>query len=369
MARRTAVFESWRGRYSDSPRAISEHLSQIRPDIPQVWVVENDDVVLPDGLTRVVRNSPDYFRRLLTARWVVTNDAMPRYPAKTSRTTYAQTWHGTPLKRIGFDVARDRYAGNETYLRRLRADVARWDYLVSPSPFATRVFRQAFDYGGEILEVGYPRNDLLAGPLAARTGERVRHALGIDPGTRVVLYAPTWREDSVAADGTPTMSLTEELTALADSVGTGTVVLARLHRLIADRLTDLHEAVWDVSDYPDIQELYLAADVLVTDYSSVMFDFAVTGRPMIFLASDLERYRDVLRGFYFDFEETAPGPVLRRPEEVGDALSDLARLGAEHAERYAAFVAQFCPLEDGSATERVCATVFAGGSHRNGTGG
>ncbi len=115
---------------------------------------------------------------------------------------------------------------------------------------------------------------------------------------------------------------------------------------------------FDVTGYPDIGDLLLVTDVLITDYSSVMFDFAPTGRPMLFFTYDLEQYRDHLRGFYFDFEAAAPGPLLASSEQVVDALADIDSVTATYAAPLAAFTARFCPLDDGKASARACDLIF-----------
>jgi CDP-glycerol glycerophosphotransferase len=355
----TILFESWRGRYADSPRAISERLRETRDDLRHVWVVDRPDVRLPDGVDRVLRHSPAYFRHLVTARHLVSNDMISRHYVHGPRTTYLQTWHGTPLKRIGFDVPAARYAEAATYRRRLARDVRAWDYLVSPNPYSTAVFRRAFRYDGAVLETGYPRNDVLRRPDRAALRERVRRELGVADGVRAVLYAPTWRDDARDATGRPTLPPALDLAELERLLPAGTVLLLRMHRLVADRLPATAPGfARDVSDHPDIAELYLAADVLVTDYSSAMFDFAVTGRPMVFFAYDLEAYRDEVRGFYFDFTAEAPGPIVRHTAEVAEAIVNLAAVQADYRVAYRAFVAKFCPLEDGGATDRVLDAVF-----------
>ena len=343
------LFDSWNGAaYADNPRAISEALHALRPEVRQLWVAA-DGVAgdLPPWATPVRPGGRDYLAALGSAPWVVANTHLPNYFRKRAGTTYVQTWHGTPLKRLGFDIARPRMPD---YLSILRSDVAKWDVLLSPNPFSTPIFRSAFRYEGRVLETGYPRNDLLAGDEAGRaTRAEVREAIGVPPGALAVLYAPTWR------DGTPfTMEL--DIEALGARVAREHVVLVRTHPLV--RLDAAGGDAIDVSMHGDIRELYLAADVLVTDYSSVMFDFAVTGKPMLFFTYDLAAYRDDLRGFYFDFEREAPGPLLATTEEIADALNDLDAVVAAHAERYAAFRERFTPLDDGGAAERVVEAVF-----------
>jgi CDP-glycerol glycerophosphotransferase len=346
----TVLFESWHGAYSDNPRAIAEALHEHRPGVRQLWAARDGvDASLPDWATPVRPGGGAYLAALGRARWVVANTHMPGYFRKRRGTTYVQTWHGTPLKRVGLDIERVQIAGD--YLERLREDVAKWDVLLSPNPFSTPIFRRAFAYPGRVLETGYPRNDLLASPEAGRRERAaVRRRLGIADGTLAILYAPTWRDGAE-------FTLRLDIGALRTRVGRDHVVLVRMHPLVT--LDDAGEHALDVSAHGDIRDLYLAADVLVTDYSSAMFDFAVTGKPMLFFTYDLAEYRDVLRGFYFDFEREAPGPLLATTEEVAEALSDLDAVAAGHADRYAAFRRRFAPLDDGHAAERVVEAVFS----------
>jgi CDP-glycerol glycerophosphotransferase len=271
-------------------------------------------------------------------------------------TLYLQTWHGTPLKRIHWDVL----WAPEGRLDRLSEDVAQWDVLLSPNSWSTPRLRGAFRYEGEVLETGYPRNDVLSAPDRDEARARVRAQLGIADGVRAVLYAPTWRDDVVFAGGDAPLELELDVRRFAQRLGDGHHLLLRLHYMLTGRLASYeHPSVQDVSFHPDISELYLAADVLVTDYSSVMFDFAITGRPMLFFTYDLDRYRDETRGFYFDMAADPPGPLLRTSDEVLDALEDLPARAAAHAGAYARFRERFCHLEDGRATQRVLERLLA----------
>jgi CDP-glycerol glycerophosphotransferase len=200
----------------------------------------------------------------------------------------------------------------------------------------------------------------------------VRRTLGIGDETTAVLYAPTWRDDVVFADGQDVMradgdpiALDLDVDRFVAALGASHALLLRLHYTLTGRLAAVaHASVADVSRHSDIGELYLAADVLVTDYSSAMFDFAVTGKPIVFLAADLDRYRDSLRGFYFDLFADAPAPVTVTTDELIRALGDLEAGAAAHAERYARFRETFCPFDDGGATERLVDRLFEGGELR-----
>jgi CDP-glycerol glycerophosphotransferase len=271
--------------------------------------------------------------------------------------TFLQTWHGTPLKRIGYD---NRYvhAHPAAFERDVR-EYTRWDYVISPNTFTTGILRDAFrGFGGEILEVGYPRNDVLNHPERDAIRAQVRRTLGIEDGRTAVLYAPTWRDDAVHERNSEGFALAFDVDEFARRLGEDHVLLTRLHFLVAAQLGRQGPCVRDVSDYEDVRDLYLAADVLVTDYSSVMFDFAVTGKPILLFTYDLARYRDELRGLYLPQEDTAPGPLLTTTAEVIDALRNLDAVARAHAGAYARFVERFCGLEDGHAAERVVDMVF-----------
>jgi len=342
------LFESWHGKVADSPRAISEELERRRLPVEQVWVAA-PGTTAPPGAQTVRPDSAAYLRALGRAGVLITNNTMPGYYRPKAGVRYVQTWHGTPLKRIAFDIPSADFVDRTGYFRLLETDVARWTHLVSPNAFSTAVLRSAFRYDGEVLETGYPRNDLLARPDGAEQRERTRRALGVRPGRRVLLYAPTWR------DGAEHRSALD-LDALAAALGDGWVVLVRAHHLTASGPRGT--GVRDVSAVDDVRELLLAADLLVTDYSSVMFDFAVTRRPMVFFADDLGEYRDRLRGFYFDFEQDAPGPLVATTDELVDAVRDLDATHAAFRPAYDRFVERFCHLDDGGAAARVVDALF-----------
>ena len=370
VARRTPVsdtifFEAWKGRqYSDNTRAIHEELLRRRDPRRMVWAVEHHGVEVPDGVETVLSGSRAYYQALGRARWVVSNDSMPKHYVKREGSRYGQTWHGTPLKRIGFDIE-NLQMSNKKYLEQFAKEVAKWDALVSPNAYSTEIFRRAFAYDGPVLEIGYPRNDVFHRPedCQARTAS-VRARLGIEPGQQVILYAPTWRDNQYDKSGRYKFAMTLDLERMYRRFAGDAVLLIRGHQLVADSVdTSMFGGfARNVSHYPDISDLYLAADVLVTDYSSVMFDFVNTGRPMLFFTHDLEAYRDDLRGFYIDFEAEAPGPLLTHTTEVIDALGDLDRVVADHAGRYAAFRERFASLEDGRAAARFVDRFLTGGS-------
>jgi CDP-glycerol glycerophosphotransferase len=345
------VYNAFAGRFADSPRALYEELVRRGGDHEHVWLADPKHLdSFPEGVETAILDSPEGIAALEACDALVANTHTEVEWQKKPGAVYLQTWHGTPLKRIHWDVL----WAPEGRLERLQRDVDRWDLLVSPNAASTPLLRGAFRYQGEVLETGYPRNDVLSGPERDAIRARVRERLGIAEGTRAVLYAPTWRDDVVFAGGDEPLELDLDVERVAQELGQDHCLLLRLHYMLTGRLKAFgSDAIQDVSFYPDISELYLAADVLMTDYSSVMFDFAVTAKPQLFFTPDLETYRDTTRGFYFDFEPVAPGPLLTDTDGVIATLRDLPTVGAQYADRYATFRERFSHLEDGHATERV----------------
>lgn len=344
------VFHAFEGHYADSPRALYEELLRRGDEHESVWLADPARAQSFGEVPTVPWGSSAAREALEAADVLIANTHTDTEWTKKQGATYLQTWHGTPLKRIHWDVL----WAPEGRLERLQHDVARWDLLVSPSPAATPLLRGAFRYAGEVLETGYPRNDVLTGPRAGTVRDRVRAQLGIPDGRRAILYTPTWRDDAVFAAGGRKPTLELDVDRFVAELGDDCVLLLRLHYMLAGALGPLERpGVLDVSSHPDVSELYLAADAMVTDYSSTMFDFGVTGKPMALFVYDLEDYADRLRGFYFELEPIAPGPLVRTTEELLGELRDLDALAGRWAPRYTAFRERFCGLEDGGATARV----------------
>ncbi len=344
------VYHSFYGRYSDNPRAVFEAL-QHRLDASHVWLAHpaHQDG-FPVGVATVPVDSAAGQEALESADLLVSNTHVEADWHKAPHTTYLQTWHGTPLKRIHHDVL----WAPPGRLSRLDEDVADWDVLLSPNAPSTPRLRQAFRYDREVLETGYPRNDALRSVDRDNLRHAGRHALGIVDDVVAVLYAPTWRDDEVFTEDRRGVPMALDLERCVERLGAGYRILARPHSAMTGRsVPPAVPGVINVSYYPDITDLYLAADVLVTDYSSAMFDFALTGRPIVFYAYDMERYRDSIRGFYFDLFPYAPGPVVLTVDDLVAALRDLPGLAREFAAPYERFATTYGHLEDGHATERV----------------
>ena len=356
----TVVFTSFRGRqYSDNPRAIHEELVRRGTPLRHLWVVRDGMCRVPPTAEVLREGSREHYEAMARARYVVTNDHFPDWFTRRADQTCVQTWHGTPLKRLGLDVSQMRGTVRR-FQRKWDRQVGNWQHVLSPNRFSTPILRRAYAIDGEMLETGYPRVDALAGADRDALSARVRDRLGLPEGKRAVLYAPTYRDQVKDSHGRYRLDLRLDLERMRAALGEDHVILFRKHHYIVDPVpTTADGFIRDVSAYPDGTELLLAADVLLTDYSSMMVDFANTGRPMLFYTYDLDAYRDEVRGFYVDLVATAPGPMLSTTAELIEALRDIDGVRLQYAGRYAEFVSTFCELDDGGAAGRVVDRVFA----------
>ena len=354
------VFASFRGRqYSDSPRAIHEELVRRGSPLEQQWVVRDGACEVPATAKLLRQGSRDQYEAFARARYIVVNDHFPDWFRRRPDQICVQTWHGTPLKRLGFDVSQLR-GSSRKFEREWDEQKVNWQYVVSPNRFSTPILKSAYEVDPErMLETGYPRDDYLAGANLDQHTRDLRARLGLPEGKRIVLYAPTYRDNVQDRRGRYRLEQKLDIDRMRDALGNDAVILYRKHHYVVDDVpTTADGFVRDVSAYPDGTELLLAADVLVTDYSSMIVDFANTGRPMLFFAYDLDAYRDEMRGFYVPFEETVPGPLLTTSGELAEALRDPDAIRAEYAAKYDAFTQKFCELDDGGAAARVVDEVF-----------
>jgi CDP-glycerol glycerophosphotransferase len=348
------VYSSFRGRqYSDNPRAIHEELVRRDSPLDHLWVVYDGRCTVPETATALRAGSREYYEAMAQARYVIANDHFPDWFVRRDDQICVQTWHGTPLKRIGMDLASVRKR-RARFGRAVRLQAPNWQYVLSPNRYATPIMQRAYEIEGEIWETGYPRADVLSRRNRDELRAQLRGLLALPEDRLVVLYAPTFRDHVSDRQRRSRLEPGLDIERLRQAVGRDAVVLYRKHHEIYDAVPATADGfVRDVSSYPDATTLLLAADVLVTDYSSLMVDFANTGRPMLFYTYDLEAYENEIRGFSLDFEATVPGPLLRTTDELGEALRGLDAVRADYAERYAQFRATFCEFDDGGAAARV----------------
>lgn len=347
----TVLFETFDGKScSDSGRAISDALADRMPALRRFWTVADYSVLVPPNCTPVLRESPEWFHLLATAGYLVNNNNFPYYFRKRPGQFYLQTWHGTPLKRIGLDTPVS--GSTASYRALIQREAAAWDMLLAQNDFAAETLAAAFGYRGEPAVLGYPRNDALTTDAFSRR-TATRRQLGITADRKVLLYMPTWRDQESGMD--PYL----DFAAAAEQLGPEYVLLYRGHHKIAGRRKTTGQNLYiDVTTHPEVNDLYLAADLLVTDYSSAMFDFAVTGKPMYFLTPDLARYRDSERGFYFGFETQAPGPLAGNTDDLLEAILAERSKTEPYSAHYRNFVQQYAILDDGTAALRLVDGVW-----------
>lgn len=344
-------FESFYGQNAScNPRALDAAIAADNPDTTRYWSVVDASVEVPDGAVAVIEGSEEWWRVRASARLLVVNDWLRKRWLKRKHQTVLQTWHGTMLKKI----ANDRPGQPPRAKLAAILESRRWDVLLSQNAHSTKVFRSAYRFRGPIWQVGYPRDDA----LVAGDGAAIRAKLGIAADAKVLLYAPTWRDDRLGHIDHL------DVAAFTDSLGPGYLTLIRGHSRTLKPGRDVRAGnVLDVTGYPDVTDLFLAADALITDYSSVMFDFSVTGKPMFFYTPDAAHYGERLRGFYFDLASIAPGPVVDGAGELARLIRD-PTVVAIYAARYDAWRARFNPRDDGAAARRVLARLVGIGAVR-----
>lgn len=382
LKKKKVMFMSNMGRnFSGNPRAVFEKmLGDARfVKYKKIWAFNGDffkgvkkygKTMLPTGCKIVRYGGLRYYFHMATAGMWIFDTRQEPYVIKRKGNIYFQTWHGTPLKKLGLDIERMNMAGESRKINGYKASVlaesAKWDYLLAQNDFCEEIFPKCFGYRGPVVKLGYPRNDRLA--LAKQeetpgdTGKR----------KKVLLYAPTWRDDEYLGDGFYKCPARPDFLKLQKELSEDFQIVVKLHYLVKLRKGDIPENciksgfVKVCGNETDIRKLYLKADGLITDYSSVFFDYSVLERPMFFFCYDLESYRDTLRGFYLDFEKVAPGPISQTEEAL---IKDIKKAFApdkngsggrkEFENRIKDFKCWFNSYDDGHAAERVL-DVLAG---------
>ncbi len=357
------VFQSFMGRnYSGQPKYIYQYLQKHYGDKYKfIWIVDRKGIVIDGKHVTCKRWGLRFYYYLNRSKYWVFNMRQPISIPKRDTTVLLATWHGTPLKRLVFDME-ENYSATPEYKSLVYRQTREWNYMLSDNPYSTEKFQKCFLVDREqILESGYPANDPMYAPDREERAAAIKKKLGIDPNKKVLLYAPTWRDDNwIGEGGQYSFDLELDINRLEKEFGDEYILLLRLHYFVVEHLdmSKYGDFTVDVSSYSDVTDLYLISDMLMTDYSSVFFDYANLKRPVIFFMYDLENYRDVLHGFYLDINKDLPGPILQTNDEVVDAIKNIDKIQEEYKERYEEFYDRFCCLDDGHASQRVVETVF-----------
>lgn len=371
---KAVIFESFMGRnYSDNPRAVYEYMlsSNEYEEFTFIWAFKDIDKygeynTLKNKRTHTVKyGSRSYYRAYGTSKYWISNSRIPEAIYKKRSQVYVQCWHGTPLKKLGYDIqveGKNALNSNKDIREKYRSDAKRYSFMLSSSRFCTEKFISAFNlkaFGKEniIIEQGFPRNDILSN-YEEKDVEAVKRRLGIPKEKRIILYAPTWRDNQHESGRGYVYANELNFDKLKEALSEAYVVLFRTHYFVANRFDfeKYRGFVCDVSDYEDIGELYIVSDMLITDYSSVFFDFAILKRPIIFFMYDLEEYKEEIRGFYLSLDEL-PGNICVNEESLIEEIfkSQKGYINPEYNE----FNSKYNYLDDGHVTERVVNTVFS----------
>ena len=365
ISRRTIVFESHMGKqYSDSPRAIYEELKRSGAKFRAVWAYAGDHPNgFPSDVKLVRRQSYMYLLALGRAGYWVDNQGFPHDLRKRPGTTYIQTWHGSAFKRMGFDEAaiKSQTAGQQ---RKLQDAIDRFDVFLTRTEHDARTLTKGMRVHADLMRVGYPRNDALVDPHNRDEVAALRKSLKLTDDRKVLLYAPTFRPEQIAT-GSKGLDLPFSLDEFVERFGDKYVLLVRPHYLVSFALPPMYaHSVRNVANVHDVTPLMQLADAVITDYSSLMFDYALLDRPLIFHVPDYDDYVGSSRGSYFDLASVAPGPLTYNGAELFAALADLDELKQRYAERHRAFKAQFCEYDTGTAAKAVVDRFFAQGARR-----
>jgi CDP-glycerol glycerophosphotransferase (TagB/SpsB family)/glycosyltransferase involved in cell wall biosynthesis len=339
--------------YECDPAAVEGAVRELVPRVRSAWITTAGHAhTLPPGVARVEPGSARYWTVLARATYLVGDGDLHRRYVKRPGQVHVQTHRGTPLKHMGTDLVNRPAVAGGTDFAGLLAHADHWDFSLSANRHATLVWERAYPSSYTTLEYGQPRTDVFhrTGPEQVRA---VRAGLGVPPGTTVFLYAPTHRDH--LRGYVPLL----DPAALAAALGPDTLVMLRTHYRYAGgaRQAPAGPGVLDVSRHPSVAELCLASDALITDYSSLMFDYAGLDRPIVLYVPDWEVYRAV-RGTYFDVTAHPPGPVARGQDDLTEILRAGTWRDAESDGLRAAFRERFCPYDNGHAAERVVRHVF-----------
>lgn len=350
------VFESfWGRRYGCNPAALYEYINENFPEYECIWLLNDTDVRIKGTAKKVQRGTKEHFFYLATAKYFVFNNNMPRSFKKRPGQIIIHTMHGTPFKTYGLDVKEE--TENEEDRVRVVERSSMWDYLIVQGEFSTDMVWKWFRYNKRILKTGYPRTDALYKEDSPKY-MKLKTTLGIPLDKKVMLYAPTWRSMS-------TFEMKIDLNSMRKSLSDEYILMIRLHHFEVD-FYDVPEDgsfIFDAGKVATIEELYPLTDILITDYSSVMFDFALTQKPMIFYAYDLEEYTQNERGSYFDISTEAPGPVVKTTSELISTIVNIDEEVKSIKPRINKFRERYLTYENSDSCKKVFNEVFLDKGH------
>lgn len=368
---KTIFFEVYDGRnYTCSPKAIYEKMLTMKEfkDFKFIWAFNDPskhDVMKDKRLVIVKTNTKDYYKYISSSKYWIVNSIMDECITKKKGQVYVQCWHGTPLKRLRYDIEVNGAVLNtiEEIRKRNDRDSVKFDYFISPSKYCTEKFTSAFNLialGKKdiIIEEGYPRNDSLFN-RNKKDVDKIKDKLGIPKDKKVICYLPTFRDNQHTSGVGYTYNLAIDFDSLKKRFGKDYVILFKPHYFIANKidLSKYKNFVYNVASYDEINDIYLASDLLITDYSSVFFDYANLNRPVMFYMYDFDDYKNNLRDFYISLDEL-PGPIAKTQKELEDYIVNIDKSISKYKKTYDKFNDKYNYLDDGNASERVIRVIF-----------
>lgn len=357
------LFGSSMGRnYTGNPRYIYEEMVAQGLDKKYhcIWIFEDTSQEIPGNAKKIKRQRFQYLYYFARAKVWIFDCRLPPYLVKKKNVHYFQTWHGTPLKRLALDMEVVNMGGEtniEHYRTQFKRNTSTWDYLISQNHFSSEIFKRCFDFHKTMLEIGYPRNDCLILHNNMEYCMNLKKKLGLPLDKKILLYAPTWRDDQFYDGENYKFVSFLDFELMQEELGEEYAIIVKYHYLVRDSLDwkRFEGFVFQYNAAQEISELYLASDMLLTDYSSVMFDYSLLKRPMLFYAYDLNQYRENLRGFYFDLLEEVPGPVSQTTREL---IRDIRNYNADDwKEKYDTFSAKYNHADNGMASQTVVSEI------------
>jgi CDP-glycerol glycerophosphotransferase (TagB/SpsB family) len=336
-------------RFGCNPKRIFDHIYKEKPTFKNV-VVLNDQKKTPDcdpeRVIYVSYYSISFVYHMATSGYWVVNTNLPPQLNPRKTTTYLQTWHGAgAFKKFGLDLPDSRQKEKESW----KQDTSHWTKLITSSENVVKHYASACGISpSKIYPIGVPRNDLFFETQDTdKQKADFKKSHNIPLNKKILLYAPTYRD----VEGSNPLNL--DFQKLQADLGNEYVFILKLHPFLADfKLEEDNQEVpfvYNFSHFEDIQELLLIADALITDYSSVIFDYAITGNPILFYSYDLPEYE---RGFYDDYESFVPGPIAYTQSELTNYLKDYNKLSDRYHLEVIDFAKQHNAYFDGQATER-----------------
>ena len=360
--------------YACSPKALYEYMvnNPLYSDYKFIWSFKNVEKYkfLENNANTILvkHNSKKYQKYLAMSKYWFFNYKIPDYLYPKKEQVFLQCWHGTPLKRLGCDLQHFDNTLNtmKGMKKRYKIEASKFSYFISPSKFASEKFISAWnlkEIGKEniMIEEGYPRNDFLFN-YTEKDIMKIKKELGIENEKRkIILYAPTYRSNQHETGVGYVYEEEINFEGLKEKIGDKYIVLFRPHYFIANVFDfDKYKGfVYDVSKIDDVNQLYIISDMLITDYSSVFFDYANLKRPIAFYMYDLEHYRDKSNGFYIDLEEL-PGNIVKTQDKLEEEIINLDK-NFSYDEKYKKFNEKYNYLDDGKASERVVKKILVGG--------